>query len=80
MLFDGRLPMEARSGRGMGLDGRLPMDAVSDRGIGLDGRLPMDAMPRPTRETLPLPPDASKTVYVEGLPPNSTRREVARIL
>lgn len=28
----------------------------------------------------PLPPDASPTLYVEGLPANCTRREVARIL
>lgn len=27
-----------------------------------------------------LPPDASNTLFVEGLPANSTRREVSRIL
>lgn len=27
-----------------------------------------------------LPPDATNTLFVEGLPPNCTRREVARIL
>lgn len=39
-----------------------------------------DTIDRPVRETVPLPPDASSTLYVEGLPPDSTRREVARIL
>ena len=32
------------------------------------------------RPEVPLPPDASSTLFVEGLPPNCTRREVARIL
>lgn len=32
------------------------------------------------RDEVPLPPDASSTLYVEGLPANCTRREVARIL
>jgi hypothetical protein len=32
------------------------------------------------RSEVPLPPDASSTLFVEGLPPNCTRREVARIL
>ncbi|KAL4565853.1 hypothetical protein LXL04_029959 [Taraxacum kok-saghyz] len=31
------------------------------------------------RETLPLPPNASSTLYIEGLPPNCTKREVAHI-
>lgn len=29
---------------------------------------------------IPLPPDASSTLFVEGLPANCTRREVSRIL
>lgn len=32
------------------------------------------------RPELPLPPDASSTLFVEGLPANCTRREVSRIL
>ena len=32
------------------------------------------------RSELPLPPDASSTLFVEGLPANCTRREVSRIL
>ncbi|KAH0773608.1 hypothetical protein KY290_010745 [Solanum tuberosum] len=36
-------------------------------------------MPRP-HEILPLPPDASNTLYIEGLPPENSRREVAHIL
>lgn len=33
-----------------------------------------------SRELVPLPPDASSTLYIEGLPPDCTKREVARIL
>ena len=50
------------------------------RNMNLTNQLPVDAMPRPGRETVPLSLDASSTLYVEGLPPDSTRREVARIL
>ncbi|KAF2321509.1 hypothetical protein GH714_000184 [Hevea brasiliensis] len=39
----------------------------------------VDTTARPVRETIPLPPDASSTLYVEGLPSDSTRREVAHI-
>ncbi|CAI9291530.1 unnamed protein product [Lactuca saligna] len=39
----------------------------------------MNMMGRGVRETLPLPADASSTLYIEGLPPNCTRREVAHI-
>ncbi|KAK9269942.1 hypothetical protein L1049_025515 [Liquidambar formosana] len=63
----------------MGRPGRVPDLASSGRGMGFGGQHPMDAMARPGRETAPLPPDASNTLYVEGLPPNSTRREVAHI-
>ncbi|KAJ0025556.1 hypothetical protein Pint_07958 [Pistacia integerrima] len=85
----------ARSGMGVsgGMAGIPIADGVSGRpGIigrdmvsngpsrDLDDRLPVETMARPDRETLPLPPDASNTLYVEGLPPDTTRREVARIL
>lgn len=43
-------------------------------------QLPVDSVARPGRDILPLPPEATSTLYVEGLPPGSTRREVARIL
>ncbi|XP_058188963.1 RNA-binding protein 2-like [Rhododendron vialii] len=79
MSFGGRLPMDALNGRGMSFDGRLPVDPRSGGGMGFDGRLPVDAMPRMSRETIPLPPDASNTLYVEGLPSDITRREVAHI-
>ncbi|XP_031278670.1 RNA-binding protein 2-like [Pistacia vera] len=84
----------ARSGRGVsgGMAGIPVADGVSGRpGIigrdmvsngpsrDLDDRLPVETMARPGRETLPLPPDASNTLYVEGLPPDTTRREVAHI-
>ena len=64
----------------MGFDGRLPVDEPNVRGMGFDDPFPMNAMPRPVLRTVPLPRDASNTIYVEGLPPDSTRREVARIL
>lgn len=41
-------------------------------------QLPLDTT-RQGRETQTLPPDASNTLYVEGLPPDSTKREVAHI-
>ncbi|XVE55174.1 hypothetical protein DITRI_Ditri03aG0138600 [Diplodiscus trichospermus] len=54
--------------------------APNGRNVGYGGQLPVDAISRPGRDTVPLPPDASNTLYVEGLPPDSTKREVARIL
>ncbi|XP_031263256.1 RNA-binding protein 2-like [Pistacia vera] len=84
----------ARSGMGVsgGMAGIPIADGVSGRpGIigrdmvsngpsrDLDDRLPVETMARPDRETLPLPPDVSNTLYVEGLPPDTTRREVAHI-
>ena len=68
------------NGRGMDFDGRLTVDTPNGRGIGSDSQLPVDAMPRPARATVPLPPDASNTLYVEGLPRDCRKREVARIL
>uniref|UniRef100_A0A5B6Z716 Putative Nucleotide binding,nucleic acid binding n=1 Tax=Davidia involucrata TaxID=16924 RepID=A0A5B6Z716_DAVIN len=53
--------------------------APNGRGLGFGGQLPVDTMSRLGRETVPLPPDATNTLYVEGLPPDSTRREVAHI-
>ncbi|KAJ9676931.1 hypothetical protein PVL29_022097 [Vitis rotundifolia] len=64
--------------------------AVMDHLEALDSDLPpsgrgghfahqLDAIIRPSRETAPLPPDASSTLYVEELPPDSTRRKVAHI-
>ncbi|THG18488.1 hypothetical protein TEA_022276 [Camellia sinensis var. sinensis] len=71
----------APNGRGMGFDDRFTVDARAPNGrdLGFDGRLPVDAMPRPGRDTLPLPPDASNTLYVEGLPSDCRKREVAHI-
>lgn len=66
--------MAAGMGAGMagyGVDERRMMGVVGmdSRGMGYGGR------PEP-----PLPPDASSTLYIEGLPANCTRREVSRIL
>ncbi|KAL9277200.1 hypothetical protein ACSQ67_025248 [Phaseolus vulgaris] len=51
--------------------------APNGRVVNYGGQLPVDAVSRPGPETVPLPPDASSTLYVEGLPSDSTRREVA---
>ncbi|KAE8647171.1 hypothetical protein Csa_018980 [Cucumis sativus] len=53
--------------------------APNGRNLEYGNHLPVDSMSRPGRETVPLPPDASNTLYVEGLPPDSSRREVAHI-
>ncbi|KAB1220867.1 RNA-binding protein with multiple splicing [Morella rubra] len=52
-----------------------PDFAPNGRNVGIGG---LDGT-RTGHETKPLPPDASSTLYVEGLPPDSTRREVAHI-
>jgi len=54
--------------------------AQNGRNVNFGGQLPIDAVSRPGPETIPLPRDASSTLYVEGLPSDSTIREVARIL
>ena len=64
----------------MGHPGGGPDLARNGRNVSYGGQLPVNAASRPGPETVPLPPDASSTVYVEGLPSDSTRREVARIL
>lgn len=58
----------------------VPDLAANGRAFLLDRHSPLDLMVRPPRDTLPLPADASSTIYIEGLPSNCTRREVARIL
>lgn len=54
--------------------------APNGRNVNFAGQLPVDTVSMPGPETVPLPPDASSTLYVEGLPSDCTRREVARIL
>ncbi|KFK42088.1 hypothetical protein AALP_AA2G209400 [Arabis alpina] len=71
-------------GNGQGMDefmmrrgGVVPPDhGPNGRGMGFD---PLESVDRRNREPLPLPPDASNTLYVEGLPANCSRREVAHI-
>lgn len=76
----GRRPLDGRNGREMGFDSRVPIDTPNGRGMGFDGRLPpVDSMLRPSRETMPLPAEASNTLYVEGLPSDCRKREVAHI-
>lgn len=57
---------------GYPVDDRSMMAArgMDSRNIGFGG-----GMPEP-----PLPPDASNTLYIEGIPTGCTRREVSRIL
>ncbi|XP_065632175.1 RNA-binding protein 2 isoform X1 [Quercus suber] len=52
--------------------------APNGRNVSLSSQLPLDTTRR-GRETQSLPPDASNTLYVEGLPPDSSKREVAHI-
>ncbi|RXH85577.1 hypothetical protein DVH24_009398 [Malus domestica] len=67
-------PMADHSMRGR--PGAMSSDVLTNgRNMNLANQLPVDSMPRPGRETVPLPLDASSTLYVEGLPPDSTRRE-----
>jgi hypothetical protein len=63
-------------GMGAGMAG-YPVDERRMMGVvGMDARgMGYGARPEP-----PLPPDASSTLYIEGLPANCTRREVSRIL
>ncbi|XP_024029775.1 RNA-binding protein 1 [Morus notabilis] len=53
----------------VGIGGIDPGTTVKDRPLGFSGGRP----------EVPLPPDASSTLFVEGLPANCTRREVAHI-
>lgn len=55
--------------RMMGMGALDQSAAGKSRPIGVGGR-----------PEIPLPPDASSTLFVEGLPANCTRREVSRIL
>ncbi|KAH9605975.1 hypothetical protein KSS87_008433 [Heliosperma pusillum] len=52
---------------------------MNGRGVVFGAQIPVDTMPRPVRETARLPFDASNTLYVEGLPSNIFKREVAHI-
>lgn len=65
---------------GMGLGGRIHEDPRM-MGMGLGGVDPTnrDAGLLGPRHEIPLPPDASNTLFVEGLPSNCSRREVAHI-
>lgn len=68
-------PIGMNRGGPMGLDHHAP----NGRNIQIDHHLPFDMRARGGRETFPLPADASSTLYIEGLPPKCTRREVAHI-
>lgn len=69
------MPSELVNGRGGGV---VPPDyGPQGRAMGFGQQ---DLVGRPSGELLRLPPDASNTLFVEGLPSNCSRREVARIL
>ncbi|KAL9251771.1 RNA-binding protein 2-like protein, partial [Drosera capensis] len=53
--------------------------ATTGLGVGYGFEQSVDTLPRPVHGTVPLPPNVASTLYVLGLPPDSTRREVARI-
>ncbi|CAL5209412.1 unnamed protein product [Lathyrus oleraceus] len=63
----------------MGRPGGGPDLARNGHNVNFGSQLPIGAVSRPRPETIPLPPDASCTLYVEGLPSDSTKREVAHI-
>ncbi|KAF3790881.1 RNA-binding protein 2 [Nymphaea thermarum] len=56
----------------------LPDIAANSRNMGFNNQPPVDLVARPEREVR-LPPDASSTLFIEGLPSDSTQREVAHI-
>lgn len=60
----------------MGSDPRIANVGMVDQGMPVKGR---GSNFGSGRLEVPLPPDASSTLFVEGLPPNCTRREVAHI-
>ncbi|CAN6480668.1 unnamed protein product [Victoria cruziana] len=57
--------------------GALPVPGGLDPGMGGQGQNMAYGGTRP--EQPPLPPDASSTLFIEGLPSNCTRREVSHI-
>ncbi|XP_010537288.1 PREDICTED: nuclear speckle RNA-binding protein B-like [Tarenaya hassleriana] len=64
----------------MGRGGVLPPDfGPNGRPTGYGKQPPFDGVGRHDHDALPLPRDASNTLYVEGLPSNCSRREVAHI-
>lgn len=58
----------------------VPDLAPNSRNTGFGGQHLMDIMQMTGREPVHLPPNASSTLFVEGLPADTTKREVARIL
>ncbi|KAK4793035.1 hypothetical protein SAY86_023470 [Trapa natans] len=61
--------------------GPLGPDLVPiSQNTGYGGQIPIDIMHMTGQEPVHLPPNASSTLYVEGLPSDTTKREVARIL
>lgn len=86
-LRSSQLSSYAGSESARSLSGGLPVDdprvlglGGSDAVIGSKGRsMGVGSSGSVGRSELPLPPDASSTLFVEGLPSNCTRREVSHI-
>ncbi|CAI9115693.1 OLC1v1016670C1 [Oldenlandia corymbosa var. corymbosa] len=73
----GSTALPTRDRIGAGRTGMLGAEPAPSRRTEFSSHLP-DEVARP-RDTLPLPPDASSTLYIEGLPSDSSKREVAHI-
>ncbi|KAK4745178.1 hypothetical protein SAY87_011490 [Trapa incisa] len=57
----------------------VPDLAPNSRNSGFGGQRPVDIMSMPGQEPVHLPPNATSTLFVEGLPADCTQREVAHI-
>ncbi|KAI5056456.1 hypothetical protein GOP47_0028274 [Adiantum capillus-veneris] len=66
-------------GRVLGLDSSLMRPSPLGVGNGRPDYLPKQESQAPLRARAPLPPNASHTLFVEGLPSDCTRREAAHI-
>ncbi|MCL7041326.1 hypothetical protein MKW94_028625, partial [Papaver nudicaule] len=72
------------SGRSLGGEGMLGHQMDDPRMLGIrsldPGMAPKSRdMGFPAKQEIPLPPDASNTLFVQGLPANCTRRKVSHI-
>lgn len=74
-------PIGGDAGRSM-TGGLLPLPHDDPRVIAMASSDAAKSRPMPVgvHREVQLPPDASSTLFVEGLPANCSRREVARIL
>ncbi|XP_047311494.1 nuclear speckle RNA-binding protein A-like [Impatiens glandulifera] len=69
----------ASNGLALGFDAQIPLGVMSRSRLEALSFPLVESMPRSSQERLPLPPDATSTLYVEGLPSDCKKREVAHI-